>query len=257
MCAFQKSRKHEALLLLVDLPNEILLNVTRCLSITDLISLCRVHRKLYTVGIQTLAMHRSASILRLYFDQESRWRFAVDMILVEATPTRFSFTPIDNCTTFCLYSSRVLRRPMISKVALEEYVVQRRSVPLDVGTCGDHHTALLGPSACFKYYIHKRRQENTRERWISPLKFECEPRWLCQRSSWFLWEKMSIFLMQSNMMVISKLRFAYDKNKNKNKNMKQEECKEILDGKSCSRSHSILSIHQRATCARWWAPFPF
>ncbi|ORZ03753.1 hypothetical protein BCR43DRAFT_483908 [Syncephalastrum racemosum] len=175
---------------ILSLPNEILHLVLSCLSTPDLLVTCRVAPRFYDLALVIVSVRGCR--LRLCFDQESRWRFAVDMTLASVTASQFAFVPLPSEQNCFLYASRVLRRPVLYKILLsepnhneddEERDVLGSSVTVDVRHVGEHSKKLMH-GAHFSYNISRRKSSSVKrqgEREIAALEFKCSPVWLCPR----------------------------------------------------------------------------
>ncbi|KAI9492822.1 hypothetical protein BDB00DRAFT_418427 [Zychaea mexicana] len=169
---------------LAELPSEILLLIFNNLTVSDLITACSTSLYFYHIinVHHILADKLKESTLRLYFDQESRWRCALDMKLVRHDAHRFTFKPINQDTGFRMFSSRVLRDPSLYKVTLDgqNMMSTKRSTSLKIKSMIAYWKP-LDAMADFVYSVHPTpagwAKARPGERWMLPLLFECHPRW--------------------------------------------------------------------------------
>lgn len=186
--------KHE----LMKLPNEVLDCTLQFLSIPDLITITLLHNKrLYTLAKNIILQKLKETDncrLRLYFDQESHWRYTVDFKFVKAAHTRLAFVPIDEAS-LRLYTSKLLRRPVLFKVALvgpefdhDNYQhlhnLIKSPISFDVKTLGLHKNHHQQQQTFLAYEVTKTPENEVKarpgERWVQPLGFECNFSFLCQ-----------------------------------------------------------------------------
>lgn len=103
-------------------PNEILLTILDTLDISTLLSLCNTNKRFQTLAYIILAkrlLGDSSFRVRLFFDQENRWRFNVDLKLTSADPKtgQFIFTPVNPATVQVFYSP-MLCSPTLRKITI-------------------------------------------------------------------------------------------------------------------------------------------
>ncbi|KAI9027526.1 hypothetical protein CLU79DRAFT_739588 [Phycomyces nitens] len=191
------------------LPNEVISRVLSFLSIPDLLSVCLVNPRLYLLAIPILVSRLRDTRechLRLFFDQESRWRYTVDMVLIKATTSKFTFVPIDTSASLRMFSSKVLRNPVLSKVAWAGKEFQSisqpishnflsRSLSLDIkqtGHCFKTTELKNKYPFSFTHSVFNTPQNTIKarpgERWVVPQMFECDPLFLCQRKG--VWTRL-------------------------------------------------------------------
>ncbi|KAL0074887.1 hypothetical protein J3Q64DRAFT_1757621 [Phycomyces blakesleeanus] len=185
------------------LPNEVISRVLSFLPVPDLLSVCLVNPRFYLLAIPILVSRLRDTRechLRLFFDQESRWRYTVDMVLIKATTSKFTFVPIDASASLRLFSSKILRNPVLSKVAWAGKSFQSMSQPISQNFLSRSISLNIKQAGhCFKTTDPKNKKysftfthsvfntpENTvkarpGERWVVPQLFECDPLFVCQR----------------------------------------------------------------------------
>lgn len=177
---------------LLSLPNEILHRILSCLSTPDLLAAWLATPRFHDLAL--VIVSRRGCRLRLCFDQESRWRFAVDMTLASATAAQFAFVPMPADHDCLLYASRMLRRPVLYKVLLTEHDpgqdrdeaeldILGSSVAVNVRHVGGHSKRILN-GAEFSYSVARRETRSSKrpgERELLPLELKCSPVWLCPR----------------------------------------------------------------------------
>ncbi|RUS35194.1 hypothetical protein BC938DRAFT_474402 [Jimgerdemannia flammicorona] len=187
---------HQRILYLSALPNEILLAILEDLDISSLLSLCNVGTRFQTLAYIILAKRllNNQSCVRLFFEQESRWRFTVDLKLTSVNPYtgQFVFTPVKP-TVLRVFNSAILRNPTLQKIELlgpdvESLKAQTNFLslpkPLQIKTMGSyrrcfslHHPSTRTTAFSLSYDVSPTpadvKATRTGERWLTPVAFEC------------------------------------------------------------------------------------
>ncbi|KAJ8657725.1 hypothetical protein O0I10_006540 [Lichtheimia ornata] len=206
-----------------NIPNELVLHILRQLGLRDLLVISVVNTRLYHIGVQALAEylaspppsspppsrspflcsalkgHASPSRLRLFFDQESRWQFSIDMIFEKHennNGSMFIFVPVEPGLSFQMFSSKVLRKPSLYRVSLLDESpagdadimvldsIMSKPLKLDIkyALTQQYDKRVDGQSAMFSYKVHDtpthRLKSRPGERWMQPISFQCDPWWL-------------------------------------------------------------------------------
>ncbi|KAI8881475.1 hypothetical protein K501DRAFT_286380 [Backusella circina FSU 941] len=199
------SLKKRGVNVLNKLPNEVITSILTLLSIPDLLSILRLPwSRIHTLAKEVLVakmVDTDNCRLRLYFDQESHWRFTVDMKLLQATERRLAFVPVDPSNlNMYMYHSKVLRRPNLYKVSLvgPDFAVDDDSFLLDnllgnkqpsldikdYGVYQKNHQITKLHNILMAYRIEKvpetRVKARSGERVFRPLGFECSFDFFCQ-----------------------------------------------------------------------------
>ncbi|KAI8142412.1 hypothetical protein BJV82DRAFT_141994 [Fennellomyces sp. T-0311] len=167
-----------------NLPIEVLLLILDFLPITDLLTISAASQRCYQLINEhhILANKLKTSTLRLYFDQESRWRCSLDMKLVRHDGHRFTFKPVDLDTGFRMFSSKVLRDPSLYKVTLDGQNMMMDKKPTSLKIKAPiAYWKPLDAKAVYVYSVHNTPTHWVKarpgERWMLPLLFQCSPRW--------------------------------------------------------------------------------
>jgi hypothetical protein len=191
-----------------NLPNEILLRVLTHLPTPDLLHTAKLNRRFYHLAAKTLVLRLAARPdalrLRAHFEQESRWKFSVDMQLLAIDESgRFKFAPIQP-KAMRLFESKMLRSPTMHKLSIigtdfdglslnipESLIPKSQSLPLK--ELGQHRITssyrrlvsnVATTQTSLVYNVTKTPQELTKvrsgERWVTPILFECPMIFLCQ-----------------------------------------------------------------------------
>lgn len=201
------STKKRGVNVLNKLPNEVIASILSHLSIPDLLSILRLPwSRIHTLAKEVLVtkmVDTDNCRLRLYFDQESHWRFTVDMKLLQATERRLAFVPVDPSNlNMYMYHSKVLRRPNLYKVSLvgSDFAIDNDDQQLlvdnllgnkqpsldikDYGVYQKNHQINKLHNILMAYRIDKvpesRVKARSGERVFRPLGFECSFDFLCQ-----------------------------------------------------------------------------
>ncbi|KAI8581414.1 hypothetical protein K450DRAFT_232959 [Umbelopsis ramanniana AG] len=190
------------------LPNELLLRVLTHLPTPDLLHLAKLNRRFYHLSAKTLVLRLAARPdalrLRAHFEQESRWKFSVDMQLTAIDETgRFKFAPIQPMA-MRLFESKMLRSPTMHKLSIigtdfdglslnvpESLIPKSQTLPLK--ELGQHRITstynrlvanVASTQTALVYNVTKTPEEFTKvrsgERWVTPILFECPMIFLCQ-----------------------------------------------------------------------------
>ncbi|KAI8341344.1 hypothetical protein BC941DRAFT_416568 [Chlamydoabsidia padenii] len=186
------------------LPNEIISRIFAFLPTPDLLPLYTIP----SVIINSIASNEIVTRLdqhqlgiRLYFDQETRWRYTLDMKLspssIQNNKGRLCFIPMTttkNPPSYLFYTSKLIRRPTLYKVSLIATNEDLSCLPdnllvtshtLDIkqqgSSCSQQQDSLLG--YCVTTNSTQVIKSRPGERWILPCRFECDLGWLCQTKS--------------------------------------------------------------------------
>ncbi|GAB5586351.1 hypothetical protein Unana1_01251 [Umbelopsis nana] len=190
------------------LPNEILLRILTYLPTPELLHTVKLNRRFHQLSANTLVLRLAARPdalrLRAYFEQESRWKFSIDMQLIAIDQSgKFKFAPVEPMA-MRLFESKMLRSPTMHKLSIvgtdfdglslnmpENLLPKGKSIPLK--EIGQHRltstysrlvpnitttqTALIYTVSKTPEHLLKARAG---ERWVTPILFECPLTFLCQ-----------------------------------------------------------------------------
>lgn len=146
--------------------------------------------------------------LRLYFDQESRWRYTLDFkLLKQDKKNTLIFIPMIQKYhhPMYFYTSKMLRRPMLYKVSLisskesgDQFKnipdnLLNKSYPIDIKQLGQFQSTIpihhQHQDLSLLYTVHETPshiiKKRPGERTIFPHAFQCDLDWLCQTKSFF------------------------------------------------------------------------
>lgn len=190
------------------LPNEILLRILNYLPTPELLHTTKLNRRFHHLSAKTLVVRLAARPdalrLRAHFEQESRWKFSVDMQLVAIDESgRFRFAPIE-AMAMRFFESKMLRSPTMHKLSIvgtdfdgmtldmPENLLPK-SKPLPVKEIGQHRIAstytrlvpqVATTQTALVYSVTKTPKAllkvRSGERWVTPMLFECPMMFLCQ-----------------------------------------------------------------------------
>ncbi|CAO3623411.1 unnamed protein product [Cunninghamella echinulata] len=197
------------------LPNEIISNILLHLPTQNLLQLYLLNNAYLLsqlAGEEIIKRFEQGELgLRLYFDQESRWRYTLDVKLSQQDTyyddnkkekQRLVFVPMVNKKNeeMRFYNSKVLRRPMLYKVTMISSKesgdslnnlpdnLLHKSYAMDIKQMGRStltDTSLLS----LNYTIHETPshiiKQRSGERLFFPTSFQCDLDWLCQTKSLF------------------------------------------------------------------------
>jgi hypothetical protein len=190
------------------LPNELLLRVLTYLDTPDLLHSAKLNVRFHQLSAKTLVSRITARPdslrLRAFFEQESRWKFSVDLQLVAIDQYgRFQFAPVESMV-MRLFESKFLRSPSLHRISVvgedfdgvaldmpENLLPKAKSLPLK--ECGQHRlvstysrlvTEMSSTQTTLVYTVSKTpstiEKVRSGERWVTPLRFECPLLFLCQ-----------------------------------------------------------------------------
>ncbi|CAO3645903.1 unnamed protein product [Cunninghamella blakesleeana] len=194
------------------LPNEIITKIYHHLPTEDLLQLYSFNSSSsplsYLASQEVLKRFERCEIgLRLYFDQESKWRYAIDFKLLKQENHTLVFIPIAKPSSMYFYTSKMLRRPMLYKVSFISSSKQTKdgnggvndvfkntpdnllskSHPIDIKQLGQFHTMVHHQDLSLLYTIHETPshliKKRSGERVFCLHAFQCHLDWLCQTKS--------------------------------------------------------------------------
>ncbi|KAI8089839.1 uncharacterized protein BX664DRAFT_334047 [Halteromyces radiatus] len=194
-----------------NLPNEILCRILSHVLIADLLLLYTIPSLNMMVVNELISRFKKCQLgIRLYFDQEARWRYTLDMKLqlvkYNRNTPRLYFIPMASTRNeMRFYTSKILRRPFLYKVCLISTYddlstlpenLLNKSLPLTIKQSNKRlysSTTTTTTTVALGYGVSETPYQVTKsrpgERWIQPCVFECDLDWLCQTKStldkWF------------------------------------------------------------------------
>lgn len=193
---------------LESLPNELLLRVLSHLNTPDLLHSAKLNVRFHQLSAKTLVSRittRPDSLrLRAFFEQESKWKFTVDLQLVAIDHYgRFQFAPVDSMV-MRLFESKFLRSPSLHRMSIvgkdfdgltldmpENLLPKSKSLPLKeygqhrlVSTYSRLVSEMASTQTALVYTVSKTpnavEKVRSGERWVTPVRFECPLLFLCQ-----------------------------------------------------------------------------
>lgn len=185
---------------LMKLPNEVIICILQHLSIPDLISTSlllnrRIHTLAKEILLEKMLKDSNNCHLRLFIDQENHWKYTVDFKLTKVSNTRLAFTPVNQDTSIRLYTSKLLRRPVLYKACLvgPDFVSEgghlicnllKSPISFNVKEIGLHKHHYQQQHTFLAYQTSKTPENEVKarpgERWVELLGFECFFSFLCQ-----------------------------------------------------------------------------